>query len=161
MPDYSKAKIYRIFCEDDEYIGSTTRPLSERMNGHRQDYKRTIIRCCSSCILFDKYGIKNCKIELIEDYPCERKEQLLKREGEIQRERNCVNKLIAGRTPKEWREEHKEMLNIKKKEYTEKNKEKIYAYNKQYYLKKKLEQECDDNTQNDFVSDTQLDSNNT
>jgi hypothetical protein len=28
-----------------------------------------------------KYGIENCKIELVEAYPCENKEELRKREG--------------------------------------------------------------------------------
>ena len=40
-------------------------------------------------------------IELYENYPCENKEQLNKREGEIIREIGTVNKQIAGRTYKE------------------------------------------------------------
>ena len=95
MPDYSKSKIYRLYCGEDEYIGSTTRPLSERMNEHRMEYKKNYKRSCSKT-LFEKHGLENCKIELIEDFPCERKEQLNKREGEIQRERTCINKNLAG-----------------------------------------------------------------
>ncbi len=73
MPDYSKGKIYMIeptceYEEGDIYFGSTTRPLSERMNGHRCDFKTKL---CKSHILF-------------------------KREGEHQRENKCVNKQIAG-----------------------------------------------------------------
>jgi len=106
MPDYTKSKIYKIvptceYEEGDEYYGSTTRPLSERMNEHRRNYKG---KSCywSSQILFDKYGIENCKIELVEEYSCENKEQLIKREGEIMRANKCINKRKEGRTPQEW-----------------------------------------------------------
>jgi hypothetical protein len=131
MPDYSKAKIYRVYCGDDEYIGSTIRPLSERMNDHRKGYKNGNV--CSSRILFEKHGVENCKIELIEDYPCERKEQLNKREGEVQRERNCVNKYIAGRTIKEWIVDNN-YNDTYHKEYYLKNKERISARKIAKYL---------------------------
>ena len=52
----------------------------------------------------------NCKIELIENYCCECKEELLRREGHYIRENECVNKLIAGRTKKEYKSENKEKL---------------------------------------------------
>lgn len=133
MPDYSKAKIYRVYCGDDEYIGSTTRPLSERMNDHRKEYKRNKhTKNCATKTLFDKHGVENCKIELIEDYPCERKEQLERREGEIQRERVCVNKCIAGRKPVEYYQENKELFSEKWIKYYEANKEKILEYHQQY-----------------------------
>ena len=88
MPDYSKGKIYMIepTCEyevGDIYFGSTTRPLSERMNGHRCDFKTKL---CKSHILFEIYGVENCRIVLVEEFSCENKEQLFKREGEHQRE---------------------------------------------------------------------------
>lgn len=123
MPiDYSKSKIYMIepICEYEEgdiYIGSTVRPLSERMNQHRCS-KQNI---CSSKLLFTKYGIGNCKIVLIENFACETKEQLLQKEGEHIRNTKCVNKCIAGRTEKE-----------RKKEYYKNNKEHINSYQKQY-----------------------------
>ena len=163
MPDYSKAKIYRVFCGDDEYIGSTIRPLSERMNGHRCSFRTNGL--CSSKVIFEKHGIENVKIELIEEYPCQNREQLEKREGEIQRERKCVNHNIAGRTIKEYKQDntekfreyyldHAEKIREQSKQYyldhTEKfreyhqqyhiqNAEKIKEYNRQYYLKKKQE----------------------
>jgi DNA anti-recombination protein RmuC len=59
-------------------------------------------------------------IELIEEYPCESKMQLNKREGEVMRNTpNCVNRCIAGRTDKEYREDTRE----KKKEYLRKYRE--------------------------------------
>jgi hypothetical protein len=134
MPNYLNGRIYRVFCEDgepcDEYIGSTVRTLSQRMAKHRSDYKNGLKY--TSCILFKKYGVENCKIELIEDYPCERREQLEKREGEIQRQRACVNKQIAGRTKKQYRQDNKAKIVEKHKIYNEKNKQQIAAKEKIY-----------------------------
>jgi len=131
MPDYSKSKIYRVYCGDDEYIGSTTRPLSERMNEHRMMPRNTSVR-----VLFEKHGVENCNIELIEDYPCERKEQLNRREGEIQRERNCVNKQVAGRTMKEWYLENRERIVSQQAEYNKINSEKRKKYMVEYRKRK-------------------------
>ena len=132
MPDYSKGKIYKIFpvCEHDEgdiYIGSTTRPLSERMNRHRNDFKKNIV-CCSSKILFDKYGLSNCKIVLIEEYSCDNKEQLKRKEGEFQQLQKCVNRCVAGRTRQEYEQFRKET----KKEYYQINKQHILTRQKAY-----------------------------
>jgi len=129
MPDYSKSKIYRVYCEDDEYIGSTTRPLSERMNEHRRHFKSG---SCSSKVIFEKHGVENCRIELIEDYPCERIEQLNKREGEIQRERTCVNKQVAGRTISEWYLDNSEKIQQYYKEYNVENREHIVSQKAEY-----------------------------
>jgi hypothetical protein len=100
MPNYQKSKIYMIIPynqseEGDIYIGSTTRPLSERMNEHRCRAKEN--KLCKSKVLFDKYGAENLKIELIENYPCDNKEKLSSREGLFQRKMKCVNKAVAGR----------------------------------------------------------------
>ena len=141
MPNYSKGQIYMIYpCvedadEDDIYIGSTTQPLSTRMGGHRRDYKNNIYY--SSHILFNKYGLDNCKIELLYDYPCENKKELEKEEGKIIRGRKCVNKRIAGRTKKEYYEKNKEQILEKGKEYRENNKEQIAEKSKKYHEKNK------------------------
>ena len=114
MPDYSTGKIYQIvptcdYEEGDIYIGSTIRPLSERMGSHR-----TKSDGCKSKLLFLKYGVENCKIELIEEYPCANRNLLLKREGEIQRSLKCINKKIAGQTYQDRIKLHPELLDIKK-----------------------------------------------
>jgi hypothetical protein len=50
-----------------------------------------------------KYG--DAYIELLEAYPCDNKMMLDKKEGGcIRAEPNCVNKVVAGRTQKEYRE---------------------------------------------------------
>lgn len=123
MPDYSKSKIYKITpigentgCEI--YIGSTTKSLCDRMCGHRCDFKRnkgTMVK-----ELFTKYGAYECKIELIENYPCETGEELRKREGEIIKVENCVNKNINGRTQQEYNKYYRTLLTQEqKKQYYE------------------------------------------
>ena len=42
--------------------------------------------------IFDDYGVENCKVELNENYPCENRDELLKREGHHTKANECVNK---------------------------------------------------------------------
>ena len=57
----------------------------------------------------------NWYIELYEIFPCDNKEQLNKREGEIIREIATLSKNIAGRTIKEYYEQNKGNILEKKK----------------------------------------------
>jgi hypothetical protein len=65
--------------------------------------------------LFENYN--DVRIELIEEYPCDNKIQLNKKEGEHIRNNTCLNRCIPGRTKKErekkYRENNKEHLNKK------------------------------------------------
>jgi hypothetical protein len=88
MPDYTKSKIYKIIANTEDeyrpYIGSTTREyLSQRLvqhRGHYNCYKNGKGALVASFKLFDKYGIENCEIVLIENYPCATKDELRARE---------------------------------------------------------------------------------
>lgn len=88
MPDYSKSKIYKIVANTDEeyspYIGSTVKQyLRQRFAVHKSNYinyKNGKTNFTSSYLLFDKYGIENCEIVLVEDYPCATKDELHARE---------------------------------------------------------------------------------
>ena len=90
MVDYGKGKIYKIVVNNTEdeyrpYIGSTTKNyLSERFVRHRNYYTSykngKQHKIVSAFILFDKYGIENCEIVLIENYPCATKDELRARE---------------------------------------------------------------------------------
>ena len=73
--------------------------------------------------IFDEYGVENCKIELIEKYPCISKEELQAREGHWQQNNECVNKQLAGRTNKQWRKDNSEYLAQSKKEHHYQNRE--------------------------------------
>ena len=87
--------------------------------------------------LFDKYSLEHCKIELIEHYPCKDKEELQQREGYWIKLEECVNKCVAGRTKKEYREENKEQISKHKEEFYEEHKDKINEQKKANYHNKK------------------------
>ena len=112
---YQNSKIYKI-CDINEteiYIGSTHQSLTRRFSKHKSNYKAWKdgkYGKNSSCILFEKYGIENCKIYLIENYPCNNREELNAREGYHIKLNNCVNKVIAGRTKQQWRQDNPEII---------------------------------------------------
>lgn len=70
--DYSKSKLYEIYSNkgDKIYLGATTLPLTKRLKKHINKYKSEYEICCSVKELFDEYGYENCKIRLIENFPC-------------------------------------------------------------------------------------------
>ena len=134
MVNYSNAKIYKIMSHlgDKIYIGSTTKKyLSQRMENHRASYKlwkADKVGKVNSFLLFDEYGVENCKIVLIELCPCESKDEVLKKEAEYITSLECVNKYIPRRTDKQYYQDTKEQ----KKEYIKKNKEHIVSQSKVY-----------------------------
>jgi hypothetical protein len=130
---YQNGKIYKIEAlnggEEDIYIGSTTQKyLSSRMNQHRSSYTKKQ-NICKSHLLFDKYGVENCNIVLLEMVNANNKMELHQRESYYIKLLKCVNKYIPLRTKKDYRLDNKD----KKKEYDEVNKEKIKEYKKEYY----------------------------
>lgn len=84
MKDYSQGKIYKICDESngDVYIGSTIQRLKRRYDTHGifKDYNKD--KC-------------NCKIILIEDYPCNSKRELEIREQYFIDNTDCINKTRA------------------------------------------------------------------
>jgi hypothetical protein len=135
MPDYQNGKIYTIRCKTDEtlvYVGSTTQPLYKRLDKHKQNSKSSPIRS-SIGRLINQLGTDVFYIELYENYKCNSKEELNKREGEVIREIGTVNKVVAGRTRQEYREENVEKIRETRKAYREENVEKIKEYSKTYY----------------------------
>lgn len=149
MSKYSKGKIYTIRCRTDDtliYVGSTIQPLSHRWGGHKCDVKHNPNMLLYKTINNDW---DNWYIELYEDYPCENKEQLLKKEGEIIRLIATLNQRIAGRSKKEYRidnvdisKEYQKQYNIdnvdvikeKQKLYRTKNTDVISIQKRQYYI---------------------------
>ena len=127
MPNYANGKIYQIISPNHPmpYIGSTTQALCRRMAEHRR--KNNI---CSSRILIES---GDAYIQLIAEYPCENKEQLNRREGEMIRERECVNRCVAGRTLQEYHQDNKEAIAAQQKAYRETYKEAISARKKAQY----------------------------
>ena len=96
---YKKSYIYKIVDKgyNECYYGSTITRLSQRLSGHKSlynKYKDGKAQFLTSFILFDKYGIDNCKIELVENYSCNSKTELNRREGYWIENNNCVNKIF-------------------------------------------------------------------
>jgi hypothetical protein len=143
--DYANGRIYKIepICEHEEhevYYGSTTQLLCKRMDKHRSSYKywkQTGKNKFMSFELFDKYGVDNCKIYLVEKYPCESKEQLEAKEGQYIRNNQRINKVVIGRSKAQHYQDNKEAILLKRKQYCEEHQEDIIIKGKQYYLKRK------------------------
>ncbi len=124
MVNYQEGKIYKIINDSMPgmvYYGSTCNTFSRRMGAHK-----TPSSTCKSKILFE-YG--NPQMILIEKYPCNDRMELTARERYYIENNECVNKVIPGRTDKEYYEDNKEKI----KEYNEANKEKIAIRDKKYY----------------------------
>lgn len=136
MPDYQNGKIYKLWSpqgtEEEVYYGSTCNDLRFRKSQHKTSNKK-----CTSSILFEKYD--DVRIELVEDYPCNNKAELNKKEGEYIRENKCLNRYIPCRTYKEYCEDNKEKITEQRKERYANNKEKMAEQNKNYYENNKEE----------------------
>ena len=156
--NYQQAKIYCIKVNTDDmylpYVGSSCkRLLSQRMNQHRQHFKQWKngkYHFVSSFTLFEKFGIENCYIELIELFPCNCNDELRKKEREHIEKIECVNivkRVIVTKEEfvehkKKYRDIHKEYFAEKDKEWYEANKEKIkewYEANREQIAKKRKE----------------------
>jgi len=128
MVNYQNSKIYRVVCSETNniYIGSTTRPLSQRLGKHKNNFNTCMTK-----------NFINPKIFLIENCPCNSKEELHSIERKYIENIECVNKIIPGRTPKEWRKENKEYYKDYFKDYYLNNKEKFNEKSKEYRQKNK------------------------
>jgi len=129
---YQKSKIYKIYNDvnNETYVGSTYNMLCKRMEKHRshrfQYAQRPLYK------LMNELGVEKFHIELVEDYPCENKEQLRKREGHYIREMGTLNIVIEDRTRQEYREDNKEKIKEYMAKYREDKKEDILQKTKEY-----------------------------
>ena len=125
---YQNGKVYTIRSHQTDlfYIGSTCNSLSKRFNGHKTNKDTT----CKEIIKYD-----DAYIELLEFFPCNNKDELNKREGELIRfhKNKCVNIKLEGRSTKEYYENNKEKIKEIQKEYYKNNKEQIKERDKKYY----------------------------
>jgi hypothetical protein len=159
---YHKSKIYTIrsYQTDKYYIGSTCDALHKRLYGHRRNYKSYLDNKNNFISSFDILKYEDHYIELLEDYKCESKNELLKREGELIRKYkdNVVNYIVAGRTHKEYLEDNKDKIKKLQKEYNEKyredNKDKIKKYREDN--KDKIKKYHEDNKDKNIERTTKL-----
>ena len=131
MPNYQNGRIYRIVTPNHNgvYIGSCTHKyLAQRWANHRCDYLHNRNET-TAWQLFDT-GFSDCKMELIEEFPCETSQELKAREDYwMKNTENCVNKCRARLTPEERRKYNRERMIHRYRtcpEYRE--------YKRQYYL---------------------------
>ena len=135
MTNYQKSKIYKIVdnTNGNIYIGSTTtKYLSKRLTDHVCRYNKYLNNNLSGYYTsFKILENGNYNIVLIENYPCNNKNELYAREKYYIINNECVNKI--------YKYPHKKKIYNpqKEKERYQKNKEKIKEYTKQYYQKNK------------------------
>jgi len=141
---YNHGKIYRLVNDVDkeEYIGSTCNPLCKRLWWHRSDAKKKPTSRVYEHML--KVGIEHFKIILVEQYPCENKMELLRRERYWIHELNpSLNHYFPSRSTtersKEYYEINRDTILEKKKEYNEKHKDIIAGKMIKHYHKNKVE----------------------
>ena len=156
MPDYNKGQIYKItdIGQKKVYIGSTIQPLCVRMAGHRRKYNRYLAGNIgyynSVFYIFDEFGVENCRIIWIKNYPCNSKKELEAEEGRIQQETECVNKRIEGRTPEQYRKDKKDVIFVRNKNYRDTHKEREQERKSNWYYKNK--QKCNDKSMEDYTN---------
>lgn len=151
---YQNGKIYMIKSSftNKIYIGSTLQKyLSNRFKEHKyclKSYEKG--NKTSYCTSYEIVKYDDAQIILVENYPCNSKDELRAREEyhrkqyneainkqkafqshkehlQYMREWHHDNKEYVAKRAKEYRETHKEDLQVKKKQYHEKNAEQIKA----------------------------------
>ena len=124
MSNYQRGKIYKLTSPntDNIYIGSTIQTLEKRLIIHKHETKHN--KGNSSSVMF-RYGVP--QIELIENYPCNSKKELVAREQyymDLYSElcinlRNAIDKVGSieycrryrnSEKGKKWREDNREHI---------------------------------------------------
>jgi len=126
MPNYQNGKIYKITAGNLTYYGSTTQPLSKRLTNHISEKNNNLNKKCSSFPLLD---MPDCKIILVEDYPCERREQLLARESYYIESNECVNKNRPFLTDEQKKQAMQERNHLQKERRAKKNLHRLQTNN--------------------------------
>lgn len=152
MVNYQLGKIYRIVCNTTglTYYGSTCeKNLSSRLSHHKSVYKQYLNQNHHFITSFEIIKNNNYVIVLVENYPCNSKDELHSRERFYIENNECINKNIPTRTINEWIEENKDRVTEQKKKYYNANKEKYTEYREQnkQHLQEYNKQYCEQNRQ--------------
>jgi len=132
--NYKNGKIYQIVCNitGEVYIGSCITTLVKRFYHHKHKNNK-----CSSKQITDR---GDCVIILIEEFPCENKDELFQRERYHFDLIPNINKNRPYTTEEECIESHRNQQNIydslhieERKQYRKANVEAIATRNKSYY----------------------------
>jgi hypothetical protein len=146
MVNYENGKIYKLVNDITglTYYGSTCQPLSKRKHHHKNLFKNNYKHMCMSRLLFEEHP-ESVDIVLIENFPCQSKEQLHAREKELMTTNDCVNKNIPFRTKEEhreyqcqwasqWRNKNPEKCRENTRNYVNKNRDTVLEQRKQRRL---------------------------
>jgi predicted GIY-YIG superfamily endonuclease len=98
MPDYSKNKIYELVSDNLPgivYVGHTTDPIEKRLERHER-----LMDCTARRII----EAGSYHIRVLEEWPCDTREQALWRERWWIENIPCINEVIPIRTEEEWKE---------------------------------------------------------
>jgi gas vesicle protein len=121
------------------------------MTKHRADMKYWQQGKRGKTTSFEILQYTDAYIEVVENHPCLCREELLRREGEIIRATECVNKRIEGRTQKQYREDNADKIKQYHKQHYQDNADKIKQLQKQWRednadkIKQKVKQWQEDN----------------
>lgn len=117
---YRDGKIYKLFSKSTglTYYGSTTKKLEYRMSEHYSTYKAFQEgKHDKYYTSFEVLHQDDCIIECVLLYPCNNKRELELKEGYYIRNNECVNRIVPGRSIKEWREDNKERIALQNAKY--------------------------------------------
>ena len=157
MPEYSKGKIYMIYSTDSPvllpYYGSTTYSLKKRGKEHKahfKQWKQGKKTGCSSFMLLEQ-GFDKVAIILVEDYPCNSKQELEIREAHYIKNSPCINKNLPSGIvaeslqdyKKQYYQANQDKILEQKKQYRQANQDKILEQNKQYRDKQREKIVCE------------------
>ena len=142
--DYKNGKIYKIVSDNTDkiYIGSTCSPLAKRLYEHKANYKAWKVGKPNNghVTSYNILELENVDIILLENYPCNDKNELYARERYWieQNKAIVVNKAIPTRTMREYCKDNKEKIQKYTKEYNVIHKNEKKVYNRLYNLDNKL-----------------------
>ena len=107
------------------------------MTKHISDYKQYLQGIRRYTTSFKIIENKDYYIELIEQKECNNKDELNQLEGKYIKQIDCVNKIVPGRTRKQYYEDNQDNIKMKTKQYYKNNEDKIKEQTKQYYKNNK------------------------
>lgn len=141
---YQRGKIYKIvsFQTDEVYVGSTCEPyLCNRLSKHRCNYRAYQRGKYHYVTSFELVKYVDADVILLENYPCNNKQELHARERHYIESLNCVNMVIPTRSQQEYGKvyEKTEKAKAYRKDYQKTDK--VKRYRSKFYSQK-VECEC-------------------
>lgn len=154
---YNSSLIYTIRSHQTNkyYIGSTTQSLSRRLSEHIRDYKKYLVNNDNKYMSsYEILQYNDYYIELLISYPCNSRDELHRKEGELIRQykSDVVNIVINGRTYKQYTEDNKTHIAEKCKQYAKEHQVSIaermnrYREDNSVHIKEQVKQYYEDNS---------------